>query len=110
MLNPTFVKIVAWYDNEYGYSNRVVDLVHYMFEQDNQWAVFSFSLFLVNKSWTNFRQFCKTGVLSFAQLELTELNLSKHDKIGLRPKFKLPCAASWWSLSNHKLSIFKFLF
>ena len=36
MLNPTFVKIVAWYDNEYGYSNRVVDLVHYMFEKDNQ--------------------------------------------------------------------------
>lgn len=36
MLNPTFVKVVAWYDNEYGYSNRVVDLVHYMFMQDNE--------------------------------------------------------------------------
>ena len=35
MLNPTFVKVVAWYDNEYGYSNRVVDLVHHMFEKDN---------------------------------------------------------------------------
>ena len=35
MLNPTFVKVVAWYDNEYGYSNRVVDLVHYMFKQDH---------------------------------------------------------------------------
>lgn len=29
-LNPTFVKIVAWYDNEYGYSHRVVDLIKYI--------------------------------------------------------------------------------
>lgn len=26
-LNPNFIKLVAWYDNEYGYSARVVDLV-----------------------------------------------------------------------------------
>jgi len=25
-----FFKIVAWYDNEWGYSNRVVDLLRYM--------------------------------------------------------------------------------
>lgn len=30
MLNPNFVKVVAWYDNEWGYSQRVMDLMCYM--------------------------------------------------------------------------------
>jgi len=33
-LNDTFVKIVSWYDNEWGYSNRLVDLAVYMWAQD----------------------------------------------------------------------------
>jgi glyceraldehyde 3-phosphate dehydrogenase len=29
-LNKRFFKLVSWYDNEWGYSNRVADLVKYM--------------------------------------------------------------------------------
>lgn len=30
MLSPTFVKVVSWYDNEIGYSTKVVELIEYM--------------------------------------------------------------------------------
>jgi glyceraldehyde 3-phosphate dehydrogenase len=30
MLNPNFVKIISWYDNEMGYSHKVVELIAYI--------------------------------------------------------------------------------
>jgi len=33
-LTDTFVKLIAWYDNEYGYSNRVIDLIKFMQSKD----------------------------------------------------------------------------
>lgn len=30
MLNPNFVKLIAWYDNEVGYANKAVDLAVYI--------------------------------------------------------------------------------
>mgnify|MGYP004605245849 FL=1 len=33
-LTDTFVKLVAWYDNEWGYSNKLVDLAIYMASRD----------------------------------------------------------------------------
>jgi glyceraldehyde 3-phosphate dehydrogenase len=33
-LNDNFVKLISWYDNEYGYSARVCDLVSYIAKAD----------------------------------------------------------------------------
>ena len=36
MLTPTFVKLYAWYDNEWGYSNKTLDLIAHMSKVDKQ--------------------------------------------------------------------------
>jgi len=33
-LNDNFVKLISWYDNENGYSHRVVDLIQYVYGKD----------------------------------------------------------------------------
>jgi len=33
-LNPNFVKLISWYDNEWGYSRRVCDLIKYIAAED----------------------------------------------------------------------------
>lgn len=33
-LNDNFVKLVSWYDNEWGYSRRVLDLISYVAKVD----------------------------------------------------------------------------
>jgi glyceraldehyde 3-phosphate dehydrogenase len=35
-LTDTFVKVVSWYDNEWGYSNKVIELVEYMYSVDHK--------------------------------------------------------------------------
>lgn len=35
MLNPNFVKLVSWYDNEWGYSNKTLNLIEHMSKVDN---------------------------------------------------------------------------
>jgi glyceraldehyde 3-phosphate dehydrogenase len=36
MLTPRFVKLVTWYDNEWGYSNKTVEMVQYMASVNNK--------------------------------------------------------------------------
>ena len=36
MISDTFVKLYAWYDNEWGYSNKTLDLIAHMYSVDNK--------------------------------------------------------------------------
>ncbi|NLA87340.1 MAG: type I glyceraldehyde-3-phosphate dehydrogenase, partial [Clostridiales bacterium] len=43
-LTDTFMKLIAWYDNEWGYSNKVLDLVEHMYKADHMQSTDSYSL------------------------------------------------------------------
>lgn len=38
-LEDKFIKVVSWYDNEWGYSNRVLDLISHMYYVDNNFEI-----------------------------------------------------------------------
>ena len=40
-LSENFVKLVTWYDNEFGYSCRVVDLINHVHSVDNAYDYWS---------------------------------------------------------------------
>jgi glyceraldehyde 3-phosphate dehydrogenase len=35
MLDDDFVKLIAWYDNEWGYTNKLLDLIYHMHSVDH---------------------------------------------------------------------------
>ena len=35
MLNNNFIKVVGWYDNEWGYSSKIIELIEHMNSVDN---------------------------------------------------------------------------
>ena len=34
VMEGNLIKVLSWYDNEWGYSNRVIDLLRYMAKKD----------------------------------------------------------------------------
>ena len=36
MLGDQFVKMIAWYDNEWGYTSKILDLIHHMYQVDHK--------------------------------------------------------------------------
>ena len=34
MISENFVKLIAWYDNEWGYTNKLIDLLTHMYRVD----------------------------------------------------------------------------
>jgi glyceraldehyde 3-phosphate dehydrogenase len=36
MLDDDFVKLIAWYDNEWGYTNKLLDLIDHMYAVDHE--------------------------------------------------------------------------
>ena len=36
MLDDNFVKLIAWYDNEWGYTSKILDLISHMYEVDHR--------------------------------------------------------------------------
>ena len=35
MINDNFVKLLSWYDNEWGYSTKILELIKHMHSVDN---------------------------------------------------------------------------
>ncbi len=46
-LNSNFHKVVSWYDNEWGYSNRMIDLAKHVQKVSGIWKLQSWSMDII---------------------------------------------------------------